>query len=88
MSYVEIKIPKLRMIKPEYCITKSKENTITAGAINQVMRNYATSIDPCGMCRHCDHTNTDICGQCCYYWGSMFDLDTKRQEKNKGVRHE
>lgn len=42
----EIKIPKLRMIKPEYCITKSKENTITAGAINQVMSNYATAINP------------------------------------------
>ena len=62
---------------------------MTTDAINQAMSNYATAIDPCGMCRHREHTNvTEICGQCCYYWGSKFELDTRRQGKKNGVRHE
>ena len=55
-----------------------------ADAINQAMSNYATAVDPCGMCRHREHTNvTEICGQCCYYWGSKFDLDTGRDRGGK-----
>lgn len=61
-----------------------KKESKTADAINQAMSNYATAVDPCGMCRHREHTNvTEICGQCCYYWGSKFDIDTRRQGKKE-----
>ena len=68
---------------PKQGIAQKKESKI-ADAINQAMSNYATAVDPCGMCRHREHTNvTEICGQCCYYWGSKFDLDTGRDRGGK-----
>lgn len=65
-------------------VQSRKGRRMSDDAINQAMSNYATAVDPCGMCRHWEHTNvTEICGQCCYYWGSKFDLDTRR---DRGIR--
>ena len=66
---------------------EQKKESKTADAINQAMSNYATAVDPCGMCRHREHTNvTEICGRCCYYWGSKFDLDTGRDTRIGGKK--